>query len=85
MLIQKELILLIFHNKVNARLNKPIFTNEQLIKTYSDKNLRQVVNNFIKKYTKGGAGNRDMANSMARNILLRNMFVWFKNNIQHFN
>ena len=78
-------VLLIFHNEVNNRLNKPKFTNEQLTKTYSEKKLRQVIGTFIKEYANVNTGNRDMANSMARNIILRNMNGWFKKNIQHFN
>ena len=81
---QLKYVIFVFHNNVNERLRKPKYTIEQLNKTYSEKNTYLVIKKFMSDYSQNGAGNRDMANSMARNILLRNMGTWFRKNLHHF-
>jgi len=74
-------VLFTFHNNVNERLNKALFTKKQLFVKYAARNLRNTTQKFIKAYKLTNKNNRDMANSMARNILLREMGNWLiKNN-----
>jgi hypothetical protein len=77
-------VLFVFHNNVNKRLNKPLFTQKQLEDKYNSINLKNITNKFIKAYRLTNKNNRDMANSIARNILLRDINTWLAKNNNYF-
>ena len=62
-----KLFLLEFHNRVNTRLNKPIFTLDELNSKYKTANLNGILHNFNIVYNAPISNEKLMAHSFHRN------------------
>lgn len=72
----------LFHNMVNARRGVALF-NYANMSQYKTQNISLVINEFIQKYqTKGNM--QLIAESFQREIIVRSVIQWIRNNIQHF-
>lgn len=75
-------VLCIFHNSVNRRKAKPIYSFEGLDK-YSKNNLIQAYNQFIFVFnTKGNM--KLLADSFQRKLIVQQFRNWFIQNLQNF-
>lgn len=72
-----------FHNTVNQRKSYPQFKITDLDTTYSNANLIQSYNNFIRNYHMNGAV-RYMVETANRKKLVSNLSNWFKTNLHYF-
>lgn len=72
-----------FHNTVNQRKSYPQFKFTDLDATYSNANLIQSYNNFIRNYHMNGAV-RYMVETANRKQLVSKLSNWFKSNLQYF-
>jgi len=75
-------MLFMFHNKVNARKNKPIFNHADLDK-YVKINLLQVHTQFIRVYNTKGNMNA-LTESFQRKLLLKDLKIWLVSNMSAF-
>jgi hypothetical protein len=73
-----------FHNDVNKRTEKPIFSLEDSDKKYESANTLNIIKNFINVFQyKSGSFNM-IANDMQRQRQIDLIKVWFNSNIQKF-
>ena len=72
-----------FHNTVNQRKSYPQFKITDLDVTYSNANLIQSHNNFIRNYHMNGAV-RYMVETANRKKLVSKLSKWFKTNLHYF-
>jgi hypothetical protein len=73
----------VFHNAVNKRKNKPLFDYGNVSKLYTNRNLIQVYNNFIRVYQTNGNMNL-LTESFQRKLITSNFKKWITQNIRHF-
>jgi len=74
-------ILYLLHNRVNAKLKKPLF-NSVYISIYDNKNIIEAYNNFIKVFSTTSA--RLMNDNMHRRLFIIQLSKWITTNIQFF-
>ena len=75
-------MLYLFHNYVNKKTNKPLFNHVNVIK-YTNYNLWNVINRFIKAYNT--QGNMNLINeSFHRQLVIKEFKKWFQANNMHF-
>lgn len=74
-----------FHNIVNKRLNKPIFSREQHDELYNRARIIPVYNNFRKAMLKAAKGERAMIYNLSRKNALNKFDKYMRNNIHIFN
>jgi hypothetical protein len=75
-------MLCIFHNTVNAKKRKPIFSYSN-IRVYGKYNLIKVINNFISQYqTKGNM--KLLTESFQRQFIIKDFKNWFQKTIKAF-
>ena len=83
---QLKLFLLYFHNEVNARNNKKLFTFEELNKKYSTARLKVIIGLFFQIYNKKSGNMRlQLSTGMEKNIVLNNFTHYIKKNIYKYN
>lgn len=73
-----------FHNHVNHEKRYPIFDYTQLDEKYDKANTINIIHHFMNRY-KVKDFNVNMINSnMQRDMIVKKLKVWFKNNIKYF-
>lgn len=80
-----KVFLLHFHNSVNARTGKPIFTLEEMNEKYSRANTFVIVPYFIKVYSYRTTNVRLLMNSFQKDILIKDFIKWMRDNSSKFN
>ena len=73
-----------FHNEVNKRKNKPIFTYEELREKYSKANIINIVNNFLYYYKMEHHAVRMIADNMHRKRNAKQILDWLHTNLHIF-
>ena len=79
-----RLLLLDFHNNVNARLNKPIFSYQQLVDKYKTANLNKIINNFFVFFEEKHKVVNMLSNDMYTQRISNNIRNWLSENYDHF-
>jgi hypothetical protein len=79
-----KLFFLTFHNYVNNRTGKPMFTLDELENKYSNANTLNIVKNFISVFEYKNKSFNMIANDMQRQRQADVLKIWFNNNIQKF-
>jgi len=79
-----KIYLLNFHNAVNTRLKKPLFSLDQLNMKYKNANTIAILNNFIKVWQHRNSNVRLLVNSFHKDLLMKDFISWIKNNQIHF-
>ena len=79
-----RLMLLDFHNNVNTRLRKPIFSYQQLIDKYKTVNFNNVINNFFLFFEDKHKTVNMLSNDMYTQRLSNNIRNWLSKNYHHF-
>jgi hypothetical protein len=75
-----------FHNLVNKRLKKPIFTQEECDKLYSSANTINIVNHFVSiMRSRQVSSERTMMNTMTRHLCVDGVAKYMKQNCYKFN
>uniref|UniRef100_A0A6C0ER43 thiol oxidase n=1 Tax=viral metagenome TaxID=1070528 RepID=A0A6C0ER43_9ZZZZ len=75
-------MLYLFHNYVNLKKRKPLFSYSNL-EIYANYNLGLVINNFISVYnTKGNM--KLLSESFQRQFVIKDFKIWINNNIKYF-
>ena len=73
-----------FHNEINKRKNKPIFTYEELREKYSKANIINIVNNFLYYYKMEHHAVRMIADNMHRKRNAKQILDWLHTNLHIF-
>jgi hypothetical protein len=76
-------LLCLFHNLVNKRKGKSLLKHDLVSELYSNKNLIEVYNNFIRVYQTNGNMNQ-LAESFQRKLIVLNFKKWIMQNFIHF-
>jgi hypothetical protein len=76
--------LFVFHNNVNARKHKPVFSYEELIEKYKNANLINITNNFLYYFKMEHHSVRMIADGMHRRSMAKNIQNWLHTNIHIF-
>ena len=79
-----KMMLLDFHNNVNRRLNKPVFTYQQLIDKYKTANLNKIINNFFIFFENKHKTVNMLANDMYTQRVSNKIRHWLSDNYHHF-
>uniref|UniRef100_A0A6C0FA55 thiol oxidase n=1 Tax=viral metagenome TaxID=1070528 RepID=A0A6C0FA55_9ZZZZ len=79
-----RLMLLDFHNNVNTRLRKPIFSYQQLIDKYKTVNFNNVINNFFIFFEDKHKTVNMLSNDMYTQRISNNIRNWLSKNYHHF-
>ena len=74
-----------FHNTVNMRTGKPIFTVENLNAKYVRANTFAVIPHFIKVFSHRNTNVRLLINSFHKDILIKDFIKWIRENNFKFN
>lgn len=74
-----------FHNKVNIRLKKPVFSRESHDKLYAKANLPMIYRNFHEIMLQKSGNERAMIYTLARKNALQEFDNYMKNNHYKFN
>lgn len=72
-----------FHNEVNKRLKKPI-PEQDILDEYKENKLVPIISTFIKIFARPTVNNRLMMESMNRNIFMKELLAYFRENINKF-
>lgn len=80
-----KLMLLSFHNEVNARTKKPPFTVEQLNEKYQKGNFYNILNYFLQIWGGKNANPKLMNNSFHKSRLITEFTMWIYKNVGNFN
>ena len=73
-----------FHNAVNQRKGKPVFTREEAYAKYSTANVRLVIEYFFQIYGKKTVNVKLMVNNFHKDILLSDFRAWVMQNTSMF-
>lgn len=76
--------LFVFHNNVNERKHKPVFSYEELIEKYKNANLINITNNFLYYFKMEHHSVRMIADGMHRRRMAKNIQDWLHTNIHNF-
>ena len=79
-----RLMLLDFHNNVNTRLNKPIFSYQQLKDKYKSVNFNNVINNFFIFFEDKHKTVNMISNDMYTQRVSNNIRNWLSMHYHHF-
>jgi len=74
-----------FHNKINARTNKKIFTIQEYISKYKQAVTRNVIFNFFNNMTKTDHNVKLMINSFYKTKAISSLKTWIVQNYSKFN
>jgi hypothetical protein len=74
-----------FHNKVNARTNKKIFTIQEYVSKYKNAVTRNVISNFFINMTKSDHNVKLMINSFYKSKAIASLKKWIIQNSLKFN
>jgi hypothetical protein len=73
-----------FHNFVNKRLEKTIFSLEDFDNKYGSANTSNIIKNFMQIFQYKSQSFNMIANDMQRQRQIDLMKVWFNNNVSKF-
>ncbi len=76
--------LFVFHNNVNERKHKPVFSYEELIEKYKNANLINITNNFMYYFKMEHHSVRMIADGMHRRRMAKKIQNWLHTNIHIF-
>jgi hypothetical protein len=76
-------LMYVFHNFVNKRKNKSMFSQMELENTYRRKNIVHVFQRFLHVFNTRGNMNL-LSESFQRDFVIRDLKKWFRGNFQHF-
>lgn len=79
-----RLMLLNFHNNVNLRLRKPVFSHQQLNDKYKSVNFNNVINNFFIFFEDKHKTVNMLSNDMYTQRVSNNIRNWLSKNYHHF-
>lgn len=79
-----KVFLMQFHNSVNARTGKRLFTIEELNAKYSRANTFVVVPHFIRVYSYRNTNVRLLVNSFQKDMLIKDFIKWIRENSHRF-
>ena len=79
-----RLMLLTFHNDVNKRLNKPIFSYQQLNDKYKTMNFNNIINHFFIYFEDKHKTVNMLSNDMYTQRISNNIRNWLSRNYNHF-
>ena len=79
-----QLMLLSFHNDVNNRNGKPLFTEQQLDEKYRTAKTSQIVQYFVQVWNKPNTNPKMMTASFHRGNVMSDFMNWWKANYIHF-
>ena len=79
-----KLMLMEFHNLVNKRNNKHVFTEEELNKKYDKANLVNIIEYFFTVWNTKNSNSKLMSNSFHRVRFLKKLNDWLTNNFYKF-
>jgi hypothetical protein len=77
---QLNLFFIDFHNTVNRRKGKPVFTKEEAYAKYQTANVRLVIEYFFQIYGKKTVNVKLMVNNFHKDILLSEFRAWIVHN-----
>ena len=80
-----KIFLFHFHNSVNVRTGKPVFTVEELNSKYSRANTFVIIPYFIKVFSYRNTNVRLLVNSFHKDILIKDFIKWMRENSSKFN
>jgi hypothetical protein len=80
-----KMMLWSFHNEVNHRLKKKVFTIEELNDKYSKAKLENIVGYFIQQWRKPSRNPKLMVVSLHKDMGIKSFINWWNNNYNHFN
>ena len=75
-----KLMLLSFHNEVNVRLGKPIFTENELYEKYKSANTTLIIQYFLQNWSKKTHNPKLMSEELHKSRVVNNFMEWWKNN-----
>ena len=78
-------MLLMFHNEVNAKNKKKIFTEDDLNEKYSKANLHNIVNMFLHVWSRPNPNPKLLTVSFHKGQSLKHFLSWWNVNKQYFN
>ena len=73
-----------FHNDVNKRIEKPMFSKEELDNKYVSANTLNIIKNFVQVFQYKNNSFNMIANDMQRQRQIDLIKIWFNNNVQKF-
>ena len=76
--------LFVFHNTVNERKRKPVFSYDELTEKYKKANLINITNHFIYYFRMEHHAVRMIADGMHRKRTAKNIQIWLQQNIHIF-
>lgn len=79
-----QLMLLSFHNDVNNRNGKPLFTEQQLDEKYKRANIAQIIQYFFQIWNKPNPNPKLLTSSFHKSQILTEFSNWWKSNYIHF-
>lgn len=79
-----KIMFLDFHNYVNKRKNKPIFTYDELNEKYSKGNINKIIPVFFQYFESIKIANLLMANKIYTSRIASNIRNWLSQNLHHF-
>jgi len=77
-------MLFLFHNTVNAEKGFPLFEYDKLDEKYDKANTVNMIHNFMKNFSISDFNVNMINSNFQRNLLIKNLKVWFAQNIQYF-
>lgn len=80
-----KIFLFHFHNSVNVRTGKPVFTFEELNSKYARANTFVIIPYFIKVFSFRNTNVRLLVNSFHKDILIKDFIKWMRENSSKFN
>lgn len=80
-----KMFLFHFHNSVNVRTGKPVFTVEELNAKYARANTFVIIPYFIKVFSYRNTNVRLLINSFHKDILIKDFIKWMRENSSKFN
>lgn len=80
-----KIFLFHFHNSVNVRTGKPVFTFEELNSKYSRANTFVIIPYFIKVFSYRNTNVRLLINSFHKDLLIKDFIKWMRENSSKFN
>jgi len=80
-----QLMLLSFHNDVNGRTGKPLFSEQQLDEKYRTANTSQIIQYFVQIWQKPNTNSKMLTASFHKSNIIKDFMNWWKSNYIHFN
>jgi hypothetical protein len=79
-----QMMLLSFHNEVNKRLKKPLFTEQQMDEKYKTANTGNIIQYFLQTWQKPNSNPKLLTVSLHKNQAIKAFTNWWSENYIHF-